>query len=156
MSTDTESLDPSEEYEVIEGLNVDHIRLVDSQVYSARHPDQSMDLSELLGVCYFNRVSLSGYGFFKTPGIFFGKEKGRGIPFLYFTNGTACSEVSVNRFTGEVKVLRTDILMDLGRPINEAIDYGQVAGGFIQGMGWATTENLYYGDNGMLISHPDH
>lgn len=148
-----EPLDASEEYEVIEGLNIEHIRLVDSQVYSALHPDQSMDLSELLGICYFNRISLSGYGFFKTPGIFFDKEKGRGTPFLYFTNGTAVSEVSVNRFTGEVKVLRTDILMDLGRPINEAIDYGQVAGGFIQGMGWATTENLYYGENGMLISH---
>jgi xanthine dehydrogenase large subunit len=148
-----EPLDASEEYEFVEGLDVSHIRLIDSQVYSSQHTDQSMTLSELLGICYFNRISLSGYGFFKTAGIYFDKEKGRGTPFLYFTNGTAVSEVSVNRFTGEVKVLRTDILMDLGRPINEAIDYGQVAGGFIQGMGWATTENLYYGDNGMLISH---
>ena len=63
------------------------------------------------------------------------KKKGLWLTFLYFTNGTAVSEVSVNRFTGEVKVLRTDILMDLGRPINEAIDYGQVAAWLYSGYG---------------------
>jgi xanthine dehydrogenase large subunit len=100
-----------------------------------------------------NRISLSGYGFFKTPGIYFDKEKGEGHPFLYFTNGVICSEVSIDRFTGELKVQRSDILMDLGRPINEAIDYGQICGAFVQGMGWASTENLYYDSRGKQVSH---
>jgi xanthine dehydrogenase large subunit len=67
--------------------------------------------------------------------------------------GAACSEVSLNRDTGEVKVLRTDILMDLGRPVNHDLDLWQVSGAFVQGMGWMTTENLFYNDQGLLLSH---
>jgi xanthine dehydrogenase large subunit len=72
---------------------------------------------------------------------------------MYFTQGAAVSEVSVSRDTGEVKVLRTEILMDLGRPINAALDEGQVSGAFIQGMGWVTTEKLFYSEGGKLLSH---
>ena len=69
------------------------------------------------------------------------------------TQGTACTEVSLNKDTGEVKVLRTDILMDLGRPVNHDLDIGQVSGAYVQGLGWVTTENLFYNDQGYLLSH---
>ena len=81
------------------------------------------------------------------------KLKGKEMLFFTSLRGVASSEVKVHRDTGEVKVLATDILMDLGRPINEAMDIGQVSGAFIQGMGWMTTENLFYNDKGSLVSH---
>ena len=143
----------AEEYELQDDLDCKHIRLADGYAYNQLKSTQRISLPELCGTCYMNRVSLSGYGFFKIPGIFFDKEKGQGKPFLYFTNGVGCSEVSIDRFTGELKVLRTDILMDLGRSINEGIDYGQVCGAFVQGMGWATTEKLHYSEQGKLLSH---
>ena len=73
-------------------------------------------------------------------------------PFLYYTNGAAVSEVMIDRLTGELSVARVDILLDLGRSINPAIDRGQVIGGFVQGMGWATTEELMYSEQGELLS----
>ena len=102
---------------------------------------------------YLNRVSLCDYAYYKIPGIEFNKLTGEGDAFLYFSQGVACSEVKLNRDTGEVKVTRTDILMDLGRPINKDLDIGQVSGAFIQGMGWVTMENLVYDDQGYLLSH---
>ncbi|MBC7782818.1 MAG: molybdopterin-dependent oxidoreductase, partial [Burkholderiales bacterium] len=99
------------------------------------------------------RVSLGERGFYATPGVEFDRETGRGTPFLYFTNGVACSEVLFDRFTGEYKVTRVDILMDAGRPINPGIDRGQIIGGFVQGMGWVTTEELMYSPAGALLSH---
>jgi xanthine dehydrogenase large subunit len=75
-----------------------------------------------------------------------------GNPFYYFTNGAAVSEVAIDRLTGEVKLTRVDILMDIGRSINPAVDRGQVIGGFVQGLGWATTEELRYSDAGELLS----
>jgi len=71
----------------------------------------------------------------------------------YFTQGVAASEVELDSYTGEIKVLRVDMLMDVGRPVNHALDMGQVLGGFVQGMGWVTTEHLVYNDNGLLVSH---
>ena len=76
-----------------------------------------------------------------------------GTPFNYFTNGVAVSEVQVDTWTGEYKVLRSDILMDLGRPLNPGIDKGQVTGAFVQGMGWVTSEKLFYNKDGRLLSH---
>jgi xanthine dehydrogenase large subunit len=76
-----------------------------------------------------------------------------GRAFNYFTNGAAMSLVEIDEYTGELKILRTDILMDLGRPINPGIDVGQVSGAFVQGAGWVTTENLFYHQNGKLLSH---
>jgi xanthine dehydrogenase large subunit len=105
---------------------------------------------DLLEEAYLNRVSLSGYGFYRYPGIFYNKETGQGKPFFYFTNGVAVSEVIVDRYTGEIKVLRSDLLMDLGRVQIQGIDHGQVTGAFVQGMGWVTTEKLYYNDKGQL------
>lgn len=108
---------------------------------------------DLIQEAYLNRVSLSGYGFYKYPDIYFNKETGQGQPFFYYTNGAAVSEVSLDRYTGEMKVLRTDILMDLGRPLNKDIDRGQVTGAFVQGMGWLTTEKLFYNEKGVLKTH---
>lgn len=108
---------------------------------------------ELLQEAYLNRISLSAYGFYRYPGIYFNKETGQGEPFFYFTNGVAVSEVILDRYTGETKVLRSDILMDLGRLMNKGIDRGQVIGAFVQGMGWLTTEKLFYNDKGVLKTH---
>jgi len=114
---------------------------------------QKISFKDLLLEAYLNRVSLSGYGFYRYPGIFYNKETGQGKPFFYFTNGVAVSEVSLDRYTGEVKVLRSDLLMDLGRVQIEGIDYGQVTGAFVQGMGWVTTEKLFYNEKGVLKTY---
>jgi xanthine dehydrogenase large subunit len=82
----------------------------------------------------------------------FNRDTGRGTPFLYFTNGVACSEVRIDRFTGHLKVMRSDVILDAGKSINPGIDRGQIVGGFIQGMGWVTTEQLVYGKKGELLS----
>ncbi len=113
----------------------------------------SIGFSELVREAYLNRISLSEYAHFHIPNLAFDKLKGQGRAFLYFTQGVAASEVELDRWTGEVKVRRVDILMDLGRPMNHGLDIGQVTGGFIQGMGWMTTENLVYNADGLLLSH---
>ena len=125
----------------------------DGWVFHPKHLDKKIEFKYLILEAYLNRVSLSDYAFYKIPGIEFNKMTGQGDAFLYFTQGAACSEVSLCRDTGEVKVLRTDILMDLGRPVNHDLDVGQVTGAFIQGLGWVTTENLFYNDQGLLLSH---
>jgi CO/xanthine dehydrogenase Mo-binding subunit len=122
-------------------------------VFHPKHPDKKIEFKYLVLEAYLNRVSLSDYSFYKIPGIEFNKMTGEGDAFLYYTQGTACTEVSLDRISGEVKVLRTDILMDLGRTVNENLDIGQVTGAYIQGLGWVTTENLFYNDQGLLLSH---
>jgi xanthine dehydrogenase large subunit len=109
---------------------------------------------ELVRAAYHQRVSLGERGFFATPQIdWTWGETGRGSPFRYFTMATSCSEVMIDRFTGEMKVLRSDVLMDIGRPINPGVDRGQLVGGFIQGLGWVTTEELRYSETGELLAH---
>lgn len=125
----------------------------DGWVFHPKHLDKKIEFKYLILEAYLNRVSLSDYAFYKIPGIEFNKMTGVGDAFLYFTQGSACTEVSLNKLTGEVKVLRTDILMDLGRPVNEDLDMGQISGAYIQGLGWVTTENLFYNDQGLLLSH---
>jgi xanthine dehydrogenase large subunit len=125
----------------------------DGFVYHPDHEDKKIEFKYLILEAYLNRVSLSDYAFYKIPGIEFNKMTGQGNAFLYFTQGAACTEVSLNKDTGEVKILRTDILMDLGRPVNADLDIWQVSGAYIQGLGWVTTENLFYNDQGLLLSH---
>ena len=108
---------------------------------------------ELVEEAYSSRISICDYGHFATPNLGFNKVTGQGRAFLYYTQGVAASEVEVDRFTGEVKVRRVDLLMDMGRPVNHALDVGQVTGGFVQGMGWVTTEHLFYNADGLLVSH---
>ncbi len=114
---------------------------------------QTISWTELVKKAYLNRMSLGEYAHFKTEGLGFDKARSMGTPFNYFTNGVAVSEVEVDTWTGESKVLRADILMDLGRPLNPGIDHGQVTGAFIQGMGWVTSEKLFYNKEGKLLSH---
>ena len=118
-----------------------------------RRPGSRLEFRELVRLAYEERVDLGARGFYATPGVDFNRETGRGNPFLYFTNGAAVSEVVIDRLTGELTVTRVDILMDLGRSLNPAIDRGQVIGGFVQGMGWVTTEELLYSETGELLSH---
>jgi len=140
------------ELSLIDDLDITFIEYQNDEVFSKDDSSKKMSFSQLVDVAFHNRVSAGDYGFYKTQGIFFDKKTGQGHPFLYFTNGVAASEVIIDKFTGEVKVLQTDILMDLGRSINKAVDYGQTTGGFIQGMGWVTNEALVYDENGMLVS----
>ncbi len=129
------------------------IQFEDGWVFHPEHLDKKIEFKYLVLEAYLNRVSLSDYSFYKIPGIEFNKLTGEGNAFLYYTQGTACTEVSLDRTTGEVKILRTDILMDLGRPVNEDLDLWQISGAYIQGLGWVTTENLFYNDQGLLLSH---
>lgn len=115
--------------------------------------DFHLPLADLLREAWLQRISLTEYGFFRTPHLAFDKLAGQGRAFLYFTQGAAVSEVEIDRLTGETKVRRVDILLDAGRPVNAALDVGQIAGGFVQGMGWVTTEKLFYDAAGKLLSH---
>ncbi|MDX1743726.1 MAG: molybdopterin cofactor-binding domain-containing protein, partial [Ruegeria sp.] len=102
---------------------------------------------------YLARVQLSAAGFYKTPKIHWDRDKGQGRPFYYFAYGASCSEVTIDTLTGEYRVERTDILHDVGRSLNPVLDKGQVEGAFIQGMGWLTTEELWWDDAGRLRTH---
>jgi xanthine dehydrogenase large subunit len=99
------------------------------------------------------RLSLSSTGFYATPKIHWDREKANGRPFYYFAYGAACSEVVVDVATGESQVLRADLLHDVGRSLNPALDLGQVEGAFVQGMGWLTMEELVFDDQGRLLTH---
>ncbi|WP_380053699.1 xanthine dehydrogenase molybdopterin binding subunit [Falsihalocynthiibacter sp. SS001] len=109
--------------------------------------------NEVVKSAYESRVSLSTTGFYKTPDIQWDRIAGRGRPFYYFAYGAAVSEVIVDTLTGENRILRTDILHDAGSSINPALDIGQVEGGFVQGAGWLTTEELVWDDAGRLLTH---
>ncbi len=115
--------------------------------------DQRVPFQELVDSAYMNRIHLSAAGFYKTPGIHWDRETGKGNPFFYFAYGAAVSEVSIDTLTGEYHVDRTDLLHDVGKSLNPAIDIGQVEGAFIQGMGWLTTEELWWDDKGQLRTH---
>lgn len=112
--------------------------------------EQFVEFTELIASAYLNRVQLSAAGFYQTPKIHWDRATGRGHPFYYFAYGASVSEVTIDTLTGEYVVDRVDILHDVGRSLNPAIDIGQVEGGFIQGMGWLTTEELVWDDKGQL------
>lgn len=109
--------------------------------------------ADLIKQAYLARVSLSATGYYATPKIHYDRETASGRPFYYFAYGMACSEVLIDTLTGENKVTRVDIIHDVGRSLNPAIDRGQIEGGFIQGMGWLTSEELWWDDNGNLRTH---
>ncbi|MBD1552246.1 xanthine dehydrogenase molybdopterin binding subunit [Pseudomonas typographi] len=115
--------------------------------------EQLVSFDTLVQLAYFNQVSLSSTGFYKTPKIYYDRAQARGRPFYYFAFGAACSEVIIDTLTGEYKLLRTDILHDVGDSLNPAIDIGQVEGGFAQGMGWLTTEELVWNAQGKLVTN---
>jgi xanthine dehydrogenase large subunit len=108
---------------------------------------------EVVGAAYANRIQLWSDGFYRTPKIHYDKTTLTGRPFYYFAYGAAVSEVAMDTLTGENRVLKVDILHDVGRSINPAIDIGQIEGGFVQGMGWLTTEQLVWRADGALATH---
>jgi xanthine dehydrogenase large subunit len=109
--------------------------------------------SEFIQIAYGSRIQLSAAGFYKTPKIHWNRAEGRGRPFFYYAYGASCSEVSVDTLTGEYQVDRTDVLHDVGKSLNPALDIGQVEGAFVQGMGWLTTEELWWDAKGRLRTH---
>ena len=116
-------------------------------------PDNARPFTDVVKLAYANRIQLWSDGFYRTPKIHYDKATLSGRPFYYFAYGAACTEVAIDTLTGESRVLKVDILHDVGTSINPAIDIGQIEGGFIQGMGWLTTEQLVWNDKGMLSTH---
>ncbi|KJZ18825.1 xanthine dehydrogenase molybdopterin binding subunit [Loktanella sp. S4079] len=114
---------------------------------------ETMSFAQAAMTAYQNRVSLSATGFYKTPGLAWDRAKGTGTPFFYFAQGAAVTEVVIDTLTGENRILRTDILHDAGASLNPALDIGQVEGGYVQGAGWLTTEELIWDDKGRLRTH---
>jgi xanthine dehydrogenase large subunit len=114
---------------------------------------QFVPFDELATSCWMGRVQLSAAGFYMTPKIHWDRATGRGHPFYYFAYGAAASEVTIDTLTGEYQIDRSDVLEDVGRSLNPAIDIGQVEGGFIQGVGWLTTEELWWDSKGQLRTH---
>ena len=116
-------------------------------------PTGSRPFTEVVKLAYANRIQLWSDGFYRTPKIHYDKTTLTGRPFYYFAYGAACTEVAIDTLTGESRVLKIDILHDVGSSINPAIDRGQIEGGFVQGMGWLTTEQLVWNANGHLATH---
>jgi xanthine dehydrogenase large subunit len=134
----------------IYGASPDRIKFRNNMVFVG---DFSMPFAELAKKAVLARISLSSTGYYSTPGITWDRSNGTGNPFYYFAYGAACSEVLIDSTTGENRVSRVDILHDVGRSLNPAIDIGQIEGGFAQGMGWLTTEELVYDASGRLRTH---
>ncbi|MCG6884316.1 MAG: xanthine dehydrogenase molybdopterin binding subunit [Silicimonas sp.] len=112
-----------------------------------------LDFDSVIKDAYMARVSLSATGFYKTPKVEWDRIKGEGRPFFYFAYGAALTEVVVDTLTGEYRILRADILHDCGASLNPALDIGQIEGGYVQGAGWLTTEELVWDDKGVLRTH---
>ena len=114
--------------------------------------NKTLSFSELAFSCWENRISLSSTGYYKTPKIFWDQDKLKGHPYFYFTWGAAVSEALLDINTGENRILRADIVQDCGKSLNESIDVGQIEGGFVQGLGWLTCEELYFSQEGKLLT----
>ncbi len=115
--------------------------------------ERDYGFDEIAAEAYAARISLSATGFYRTPKINWDRQRGRGRPFYYFAYGAAITEVAVDRLTGENRILRCDILHDAGASLNPAIDRGQIEGGYVQGAGWLTTEELVWDTRGRLLTH---
>ncbi len=126
------------------------VRFMDGQVVVG---EAAYSFADAARKCHEGRISLSATGFYRTPKLEWNRLKGRGRPFFYFAYGAAVSEVVLDTLTGENRILRTDILHDAGTSLNPAIDIGQVEGGFVQGAGWLTMEELVWDDRGRLRTH---
>ncbi|MDP5127624.1 MAG: molybdopterin-dependent oxidoreductase, partial [Burkholderiaceae bacterium] len=123
-------------------------REIRQRLDAIRRPDESFE--ELVKRAYMARIQLWSDGFYATPKIHYDRSQLKGRPFYYFAYGAACSEVVIDTLTGESRVLRVDILHDVGKSLNPALDKGQIEGGFIQGMGWLTSEELVWDSQGAL------
>jgi xanthine dehydrogenase molybdopterin binding subunit/xanthine dehydrogenase small subunit len=132
------------------------VQFADGLVWDRSRPRTRFTFAEVVRQAYLERISLSATGHYSTPGIHWDRLAGRGHPFHYFACGAAATEVEVDGFTGMMQVLRADIVHDVGDPINAAINLGQIEGGYVQGMGWLTSEELKWDAEGRLLTHsPD-
>ncbi len=139
-----------------ENSSPENISFKDNLVFDSKNPDRTISFRDLISNAYFRQISLSATGFYKTPDIHFDKIKGRGRPFHYFAFGMSVSEVLVDTLTGYHKILKTFIVHDAGDSLSEKIDIGQIEGGFIQGVGWCTSEDIKWNEKGQLLNHsPD-
>ncbi|GAA5182644.1 xanthine dehydrogenase molybdopterin binding subunit [Niveibacterium umoris] len=131
-------------------VNPEHVVFAGGRVIAG---SEIISFIELVGQAYRSRIQLWDAGFYSTPKIHYDPHTMMGRPFYYFAYGAACAEVALDTLTGESRVLRVDILHDVGRSLNPAIDIGQIEGGFIQGMGWLTSEELWWKPDGRLMTH---
>ena len=135
---------------IVDWLGDPQARFVDGMVIAK---GAARPFAEVVNAAYQARVPLSATGFYKTPDIAWDRDKGQGRPFYYFAYGAALTEVVVDTLTGENRILRTDIVHDVGASLNPALDVGQIEGGFVQGAGWLTMEELVWDDAGRLRTH---
>jgi xanthine dehydrogenase large subunit len=132
------------------GVAADAVRFADGMVAT---DDRAEPFAAVVKAAYAARIQLSSTGFYATPKIHWDRAKGQGRPFYYYAYGAAVSEMAVDTMTGEYRFARADILHDVGRSLNSAIDLGQIEGGFLQGVGWLTTEELWWDEAGRLRTH---
>jgi len=131
----------------------DDIVFADDAISDRRHPDRKLGFAEAMPEMVMRQVSLAASGYYRTPDIGWDKAKGWGTPFHYFAFGMAVSEAELDVLTGAVTIRRVDILHDAGTSVNIGVDLGQIEGGFIQGLGWVTTEDVRWNDQGHLLTH---
>lgn len=125
----------------------------DNEIYSRDYPTDRVSFTDAIREAYQHRISLSATGYYRTPNIHWDVKTNTGRPFYYFSYGAAVSEVEVDGFTGEFKLSRVDIVHDVGESLNPLIDLGQIEGGFVQGMGWLTMEEVVWDDAGRLRTY---
>jgi xanthine dehydrogenase large subunit len=135
------------------GVPAESIDCVDDMFIVKDNPDTHASFDDVVKRAYLEQVSLSATGYYRTPNVYFNKLKGKGKPFHYYAYGAAVSEVEVDGFTGCFKLRQVDIVHDVGTSLNAHIDRGQIEGGFVQGMGWLTMEELVWNDDGKLLTH---
>ena len=128
------------------------VQFEDDAVFLRDAPESALRFEEVVSAAYRQRISLSSTGYYRTPGLHWDPKTGRGHPFYYFAFGAAVSEVEVDGYTGVHELLRVDILHDVGESLAEAIDRGQIEGGFVQGLGWLTCEELRWNAQGRLLT----
>ena len=134
----------------------ENIVFAGNKIFDAKHPERSMSFADAMVQMNIHRISLSASGFYATPNVGWDKIKGWGKPFYYYAFGMAVTEVEVDLLTGQHTILRADILHDAGDSLNPPIDIGQIEGGYVQGLGWCTTEEIRWDAKGNLLTHsPD-
>lgn len=131
----------------------EEIRFAEGRVGPVGPDNRSISFGELAKFAYMQRVQLSEAGFYKVPDLHWDGERMKGEPYFYFSYGAAVSEVAVDTLTGEIRVLRADLVQDCGASLNPAIDVGQIEGAYVQGLGWFVCENLHWDGRGRLHSH---
>ncbi|HTU60243.1 MAG TPA: molybdopterin cofactor-binding domain-containing protein, partial [Polyangiales bacterium] len=134
------------------GVPFDQVRFAGGRVFAHSAMETGLTFAELVTQAYLERVQLFASGYYRTPDIHFDRERGKGKPFHYFAYGAAVSEVEVDGFTGQYSLLAADILHDVGSSLSPLIDRGQGEGGYVQGVGWLTTEELVWNAQGALLT----